>query len=130
MKEYIGYVQSLETGLLDCCNDDPSDAKDMAMDVLMLALRTARGLDLKSFRNAFGASFVASLCKAYRPYVKSGHVVCLDEQRRHVTADEFSSLLSKDDEIAEGLAFLRLSDPDGFLVSNELISLAFQAIAP
>lgn len=129
MKEYMGYVQSLETEVVGC-GGNSVDAKDVAMDVVMLSLRTARGLDLKSFRNSFGSSFVASLCKAYRPYVKSGHVVCLDEQRRPVTSDEFSSLLSKDDGIEERLAFVRLSDPDGFLLSNELISLAFQAIAP
>ncbi|XP_034673691.1 heme chaperone HemW [Vitis riparia] len=129
MKEYMGYVQSLETEVVGC-GGNSVDAKDVAMDVVMLSLRTARGLDLKSFRNSFGSSFVASLCKAYRPYVKSGHVVCLDEQRRPVTANEFSSLLSKDDGIEERLAFVRLSDPDGFLLSNELISLAFQAIAP
>ncbi|CAL5374215.1 unnamed protein product [Camellia sinensis] len=33
-------------------------------------------------------------------------------------------------EIEETVAFIRLSDPDGFLLSNELISLAFQVIAP
>ncbi|RVW62077.1 Oxygen-independent coproporphyrinogen-III oxidase-like protein sll1917 [Vitis vinifera] len=110
MKEYMGYVQSLETEVVGC-GGNSVDAKDVAMDVVMLSLRTARGLDLK-------------------PYVKSGHVVCLDEQRRPVTSDEFSSLLSKDDGIEERLAFVRLSDPDGFLLSNELISLAFQAIAP
>ena len=141
MKDYMGYVRSLETELVDCCCkelNNPVDAKDddMAMDVVMLSLRTARGLDLKSFRNAFGDSFVASLCKAYRPYVETGHVVCLDEQRRPVAADEFSSLLlssssSKDGGIIEErLAFIRLSDPDGFLLSNELITVAFQAIAP
>lgn len=132
MKEYASYVHSLEENEVgDCCKDHILDAKeDIAMDVVMLSLRTARGLDLKSFRNAFGAAFVASLCKAYRPYVESGHVVCLDEHRRTITANEFSSLLSKDDGIEQGLAFVRLSDPDGFLLSNELISLAFQAIAP
>ncbi|RVW75293.1 Oxygen-independent coproporphyrinogen-III oxidase-like protein sll1917 [Vitis vinifera] len=103
---------SLETEVVGC-GGNSVDAKDVAMDVVMLSLRTARGLDLKSFRNSFGSSFVASLCMAYRPYVKSGHVVCLDEQRRPVTSDEFSSLLSKDDGIEERLAFVRLSDPDG-----------------
>ncbi|KAJ9163852.1 hypothetical protein P3X46_023480 [Hevea brasiliensis] len=106
------------------------DAKDLAMDVLMLSLRTVRGLDLRSFKYAFGGSLVYSLCKVYKPYMESGHVVCLDEERRAMTADEFNNLFTLEDGISSRLAYIRLSDPDGFLLSNELISLAFGAIAP
>ncbi|KAF2293223.1 hypothetical protein GH714_040566 [Hevea brasiliensis] len=99
------------------------DAKDLAMDVLMLSLRTARGLDLRSFKYAFGGSLVYSLCKVYKPYMESGHVVCLGEERRAMTADEFNNLFTLEDGISSRLAYIRLSDPDGFLLSNELISL-------
>ena len=54
----MGYVQDLENGLVDCCRNDHYDAKDVAMDVVMLSLRTAKGLDLKSFREAYGGSLV------------------------------------------------------------------------
>lgn len=130
IKEYMGYVQNLENGLVDCCGNDPIDAKDMAMDVVMLSLRTARGLDLKSFREAYGGSLVFSLFKAYKPYVESGHVVCLDEHGTTVSADELNTALLDVDKIRQRLAYIRLSDPDGFLLSNELISLAFGVIAP
>uniref|UniRef100_A0A5B7CIA7 Radical S-adenosyl methionine domain-containing protein 1, mitochondrial n=1 Tax=Davidia involucrata TaxID=16924 RepID=A0A5B7CIA7_DAVIN len=130
MKEYMGYVESLKDGAVDRSEDNIIDAKDMAMDVVMLSLRTARGLDLKPFRETFGYSLVLSLFKVYQPYVESGHVVCLDEQRRTITTDEFSSLLSDELKIKEVVGFIRLSDPDGFLLSNELISLAFGVIAP
>lgn len=130
IKEYMGYVQNLENGLVDCRGNDPIDAKDMAMDVVMLSLRTARGLDLKSFREAYGCSLVFSLFKAYKPYVESGHVVCLDEHGTAVSADELNTVLLDVDKIRHRLAYIRLSDPDGFLLSNELISLAFGVIAP
>ncbi|KAM3704099.1 hypothetical protein ACJW31_04G150000 [Castanea mollissima] len=130
IKEYMGYVQNLENGLVDCRGNDPIDAKDMAMDVVMLSLRTARGLDLKSFREAYGGSLVFSLFKAYKPYVESGHVVCLDEHGTAVSADELNTALLDVDNIRQRLAYIRLSDPDGFLLSNELISLAFGVIAP
>ncbi|XP_059642282.1 uncharacterized protein LOC132284214 [Cornus florida] len=130
MKGYMNYVQDLEDGVVDRCENNCIDAKDMAMDVVMLSLRTSKGLDLKSFIETFGNSFVLSLCEAYKPYVESGHVICLDEHRRTITADEFSSILSDKHKIEKVLAFIRLSDPDGFLLSNELISLAFRAIAP
>ncbi|KAK9277986.1 hypothetical protein L1049_027543 [Liquidambar formosana] len=97
MKEYMGYVQNLEDGVLGHCDNNYVDSKDMAVDVVMLSLRTARGLDLRSFGEAFGGSLVLSLCEAYRQYVESGHVVCLDEQGSTITADELSSLLSNED---------------------------------
>lgn len=130
LKEYAGYVQNLENGTVESQGDGCADAKDMAMDSVMLSLRTARGLDLKSFKAAFGSSLVHSLCKAYRPFVESGHVVCLDEDRRTITSDQFCSLLSDEHKTEEIVWFIRLSDPDGFLLSNELISLAFGVIAP
>ncbi|XP_057970416.1 uncharacterized protein LOC131159483 [Malania oleifera] len=130
LKEYMDYVKNLENGMVDSCKCNPIDDKDMATDVVMLSLRTARGLDLKSYRKTFGDSLVLSLCKAYRPYVESGHVICLDAERRVIAADELNSLLSNEHEGKEELAFIRLSDPDGFLLSNELITVAFGAIAP
>ncbi|KAJ9140218.1 hypothetical protein P3X46_030891 [Hevea brasiliensis] len=130
MREYMGYVKNMNNGAVDCCGNNHLDAKDMAMDVLMLSLRTARGLDIRSFTDVFGGSVVYSLCKVYKPYIETGHVVCLDEERRAMTADEFNNLFTHEDEISSRLAYIRLSDPDGFLLSNELISLAFGVIAP
>lgn len=130
MREYMDYVHNLENGAVDCYGNNHLDAKDLAMDILMLSLRTARGLDLRSFTDVFGGSLFYSLCKVYKPYIESGHVVCLDEERRAMTADEFNNLFTHEDEISSRLAYIRLSDPDGFLLSNELISLAFGVIAP
>ncbi|KAI8529155.1 hypothetical protein RHMOL_Rhmol12G0203700 [Rhododendron molle] len=130
MKEYMGYVRNLEDGIVDYREASCSDAKDMAMESVMLSFRTARGLDLTSFKETFGSSLVHSLCNAYSPYVESGHVVCLDRHRRAVTKEQFCSLVSYEHEIEDTVAFIRLSDPDGFLLSNELITLAFRVIAP
>ncbi|KAK4436918.1 Heme chaperone HemW [Sesamum alatum] len=105
LKDYMDYVQNLENGLMNCSEDDMIDAKDLAMDVVMLSLRTADGLDLKSFKEAF------------------------DGQGRTIAVNEFLSSFSNEFWRNEKLAFLRLSDPDGFLLSNELISLAFGAMA-
>ncbi|KAJ4823386.1 hypothetical protein Tsubulata_023428, partial [Turnera subulata] len=123
LKEYASYVQNLEDGLVDGCGK--FDPKDLAMDIVMLSFRTAKGLDLRSFSERFGGSLVHSLCKVYKPYIESGHVVCLDEERKGIAADEFNTSFSGEEGIARGLAYMRLSDPDGFLLSNELISLAF-----
>ncbi|XP_068665332.1 uncharacterized protein [Aristolochia californica] len=122
LKEYMGYVDRLEEELNSNQTNNDVDAKDLAMDVLMLSLRMARGLDVKEFGGAFGNNLVFSLFETFRPFVESGHVLALDENRRPLTAYEFG-LLDK-------LAYIRLSDPDGFLLSNELISMAFGVISP
>lgn len=128
MKAFTDYVQNLENGKVDCWGNNHVDAKDLALDVLMLSLRTAGGLDLKLYREAFGCSLVQSLCKAYKPYMESGHVICLDEQRRATNIEEFNTLLLNENDIGSRLAYFRLSDPEGFLLSNELISHAFGVI--
>ncbi|KAK6924720.1 Radical SAM [Dillenia turbinata] len=130
MKEYKNYVQDLEREVWEHLGDNHVDAKDMAMDVVMLSLRTARGLDLVSFGEAFGHHLLYSLCKAYQPYVESGHVVCLDRQREVIEVKKFKTLVSNESGIQDVAAYIRLSDPDGFLLSNELISFAFAAMAP
>ena len=72
-----------------------------------------------------------SICKVYEPYVESRHIVCLDEVRREVMSDEFKKLVGNDEvKIEDHVRYLRLRDPDGFLLSNELISLAFGVISP
>lgn len=124
LKDFMAYVQNLEDGKLKL-EDISINAKDLAMDVVMLSLRTARGLDLKSFAQSFGFRHVISLCEIYQSYVLSGHVMFLDDQRRSIETEEFSSLLADHEKMKEVLAFVRLSDPDGFLLSNELISNAF-----
>ncbi|TQD90564.1 hypothetical protein C1H46_023858 [Malus baccata] len=129
MKEYTGYVEKMENDLVEC-GESPRTVQDMTTDVVMHSLRTSRGLDLKYFGEAYGSSIVISLCKAYKPCVESGQVVFLDEEGRAIAADQFNTLLVNEDETERSPAYIRLSDPDGFLLSNELISLAFEVVAP
>ncbi|XP_043725300.1 heme chaperone HemW [Telopea speciosissima] len=130
MKEFMGYVQNLEDGLANHHDIGSVDSKDTAMDVVMLSFRTARGLELRSFAAEFGSSLLISLCKALGPYLESGHVIALDKEKRALHADELESTLLDEKKIEEVVHFLRLSDPDGFLLSNELISVAFAAMSP
>ncbi|GJM87616.1 hypothetical protein PR202_ga03588 [Eleusine coracana subsp. coracana] len=51
--------------------------KEMAMDVVMLSLRTAWGLDLRSFSKSFGKSLTLSLCNTFKPFVESGLVIAI-----------------------------------------------------
>ncbi|KAL5225245.1 hypothetical protein ABZP36_011884 [Zizania latifolia] len=129
MKEYADWVQKLEIGAWSH-EPDSAGMKDMAMDVVMLSLRTAWGLDLRSFSKSFGKSLTVSLCNTFRPFVESGLVIVMDMERRALQPSDFKLDLQYEGEIESKVAFIRLSDPDGFLLSNELISLAFGVIAP
>lgn len=130
MKNYADWVQKLEDGTW-CHESSVSETKDMAMDSVMLSLRTARGLDLHSFSKSFGEGLTRSLCDTFRPFVESGLVIAMDKEREALHFNEFESDLESEGEMTGSrVAILRLSDPDGFLLSNELISLAFGTISP
>ncbi|KAG5019624.1 hypothetical protein JHK87_015479 [Glycine soja] len=127
VNDYINFVQNLENGFVNSSVEGHIHGKDTVMDVVMLSLRTAQGIDLMSLQESFGSSIVLSLLEAYKTYVESGHVVCLDEYRRTVRIDDLNSFLNNTN--AEGrVAYIRLSDPEGFLLSNELIAIAFGVI--
>ncbi|CAJ1975011.1 unnamed protein product [Sphenostylis stenocarpa] len=128
VNDYINFVQNLENGLVDSSGDGHIQGKDTAMDVVMLSLRTAQGLDLRSFQESFGGSAVLSLLEAYKPYVESGLVVYLDEQRRTIRIDDLNYSFLNKPNTEKRVAYIRLSDPEGFLLSNELIALAFGVI--
>ncbi|CAL4907183.1 unnamed protein product [Urochloa decumbens] len=129
MKEYAEWVQKLEDGTWSH-ESRSSDMKDMAMDVVMLSLRTAWGLDLQSFSKSFGKSLALSLCNTLKPFVESGLVIAMDMERRALPHVDFELDLQNEGDFDSRVAFIRLSDPDGFLLSNELISLAFGIISP
>lgn len=128
VNDYMNFVENLENGLVNSSASDHIHGRDTAMDVAMLSLRTARGLDLKCFKESVGSSIVFSLLEAYKPFVESGHVVLLDEQRKCIRIDDLLNSLLDETNTERRLAYIRLSDPEGFLLSNELIAIAFGVI--
>ena len=55
VNDYISFVQNLENGLVNSSVKGHISGKDTIMDVVMLSLRTAQGIDLKSFQESFDA---------------------------------------------------------------------------
>ncbi|MGD1853620.1 MAG: radical SAM family heme chaperone HemW [Leptolyngbyaceae cyanobacterium] len=72
-------------------------------DSLMVGLRLAEGIDIDPFTQGLGQGFTTMLHTRLRPYLSSGQVV-LENNR------------------------LKLSDPDGFLISNTVLSDLFNGI--
>jgi hypothetical protein len=129
MKDHAEWVQNLEDGTWSHESRN-SDMKETAMDVVMLSLSTAWGLDLRSFNNSFGKSLTLALCNTFKPFVESGLVVAMDVLRHALSPSDFEMGLQSECDFGSRATFICLSDPDGFLLSNELISLAFGIISP
>lgn len=76
--------------------------RERAGEYVMLGLRTARGLDRRAFEDRYGLSF-APVERVLEGLVPTGHVLPLPEGRWRLT-------------------------PQGFLVSNQIIGLALEAL--
>ncbi|MEM9975994.1 MAG: radical SAM family heme chaperone HemW [Cyanobacteria bacterium P01_D01_bin.2] len=72
-------------------------------DGLMVGLRLAEGIELRPLINSFGPQFTPMLKTHLGPYLSSGQAVLEDNR-------------------------LRLSDPDGFLISNTVIADLFNGL--
>ena len=84
------------------------DAADQLLDTVMLQLRLGAGLDLTAVAASHGAAAAAAVRAAAAGHAKRGLV------------ELFSG--------PGGEARLRLADPQGFLLSNDIISDIFAAL--
>ena len=108
MEEYREWVESYEAneGLISWPYDEQ---EDRLLDKLMLGLRLADGVSMSELEQEFGEDIVNATYQALARYERSGHV-------QRISND---SLLGMD-----GVR-MRLSDPKGFLMSNDIISSLF-----
>jgi oxygen-independent coproporphyrinogen-3 oxidase len=84
------------------------------LDIVMMRLRTADGLDLDDFGHRYGSGPVRLLLRALEP---------------HESAQ--LALRERAPDRKEGaLGTLRLADPEGFLLSNDVISDIFAELLP
>ncbi|KAK9814526.1 hypothetical protein WJX72_007398 [[Myrmecia] bisecta] len=81
-------------------------AEDRLLDMVMLRLRLADGLDLRQVEDTFGRATAADVRRVLQRHVSTGLVTHNDTN------------------------VMRLSDPAGFLVSNDIISDVFAAVMP
>lgn len=145
-KEYGDFVKGLElctSGQVQgrghfMKNPEPSTSdgnvtdtvEDRLCDTIMLSLRLARGLDLTLISQTFGLAMSVCICKAFVPFVNSAHVIALDANQEPLSPELFSTLVSQGStsHLEKGVSFIRLADPEGFLLSNEIISSVFSSL--
>ncbi|XP_078434841.1 radical SAM superfamily protein [Wolffia australiana] len=122
MKEYEEFVAALEGGAVVFPAAE-GGVREVAMDVVMLALRTAGGVDVAALAAEFGEGIGAAVGGALMDYVDSGLVGGRDFDGKEIPAAALQGRAA-----AGEVRFLRLSDPEGFLLSNEIIASVFAAI--
>ncbi|MGF1536733.1 MAG: radical SAM family heme chaperone HemW [Elainellaceae cyanobacterium] len=83
----------------------PDSLTERLLDTLMLGLRLSEGLSLRKLVRAFGSDLVHGVTRAMAPFYAKGWVIYGPDDR------------------------FRLSDPDGFLFSNVILSTLFDTVS-
>lgn len=114
MQQYSNWVESNLTPLARTDKASHTDMEeggtlDRLLDVIMLSLRTSDGLDLSAVERSFGVEVSTRIRLAAATF---------EEQQLVLTARSY-----------EGAECIRLVDPEGFLLSNDIISSIFAAVA-
>lgn len=103
MTSYKKWVENMEYP----SEESEQDELDLLLEEIMVALRTSDGLDLGSVAKRHGHGIVSTICDSVREAQQQGLAI-IDDDRTN----------------------LRLSSPDGFLVSNDVISTIFAELTP
>lgn len=105
-REYFQWVQSLieSQGSIDA---PQTSAKDRLLETLMLGLRLAEGLSLVALQQQFGSRAVERVYKCLESFQSKGWV---------------------DLQLDSPAARIRLTDPEGFLFSNQVLSALWQEL--
>jgi len=112
--EYYEWVEEQRAEVREQRTEDSSVGRSPdLLDTVMLGLRLAEGLDVEKLIEAFGEGAIAQLWQGLKSYVEQGLV-------------DLSSEFQPDTMPRSGR--LRLTDPEGFLLSNVVLTAIFEAI--
>lgn len=123
-REYYGWVEDFERSVSQGQPKDPKEPElktqtfsyDLLLDTLMVGLRLAEGLSLSKLAQQFGKDTLDRIWKCLQPYQKLGWVEVVNRDRQPVlVASEIP---------AQGR--IRLTDPEGFLLSNVVLVKLFE----
>ena len=108
----------------DCTDEEVLDEiADAILERIMLGFRTARGVDVKELERSFGKKVVEELFDALRFVEVSAEQASEENTKKRGEAKKLYEIIPDDDDKDKGkIKAVRLTDPDGFLVSTEIIS--------
>lgn len=99
------------------------------LDTIMLSLRTSDGLDLQRFRDRFGDRAASAVSATLQGHVEHGLVVPFADGAGGVQWRSSSDRGSSSSVTVGAVAgSVRLRAPEGFLLSNAVISDVFAAL--
>lgn len=148
LNRYSAFVSELEASQATLSSPE-NCLQDTLLDTIMLSLRLSQGLNVQKLLSDHGLLQTMTVLRALLPFVKSGHALVLDELGQPVAAEGLADFCdrhsgaaaqghavnSNSHDRSPGSVFLdtvaraRLSDPEGFLFSNEVISSVFAALS-
>lgn len=92
-------------------------------EAVMLSLRTKDGLNLREIGLSYGNSLVDTIWNALKLYIANGFVDVVQTEMM-----EIESIIGSNTK-PDSVIGLRLTDPKGFLISNEIISSVFACLS-
>jgi coproporphyrinogen III oxidase-like Fe-S oxidoreductase len=104
--------------------------EDRLLDRVMLRLRTSDGLDLAQLQQQFGAHVVAALLPAVARHMQGGLMQLCGDAGHASRGDGDTAAVLRARLAAGQPCSVRLTDPAGFLLSNDVIAGLFAALDP
>lgn len=120
-RDYFSWVQALveHNGRVDCA---VTPHTEVLLDDLMLGLRLAEGVDMQRLRDRFGDACVIQILQIVQPFERQNWVAVLDRQGERIKPDDSDRL--------DHAVRLCLTDPEGFLFSNVVLTALFEQVTP
>ena len=90
--------------------------QEQLLETLMLGLRLSQGINLEDLSQQFATEVIKKIVTLLIPFYQQGLVQFLDHHHNLIQPNFHQGLI-------------RLTDPDGFLVSNEILSTLFAELS-
>jgi len=113
-------------GTIDCL---PTPAAEALLDQLMLGLRLADGVNLAQVAQQFGTQPVLTILACLNPYRQQGWVEQLGDESDETPVSALFGSQAFTQELSGRSPRLRLTDPEGFLFSNVVLSSLFEKLS-
>ncbi len=116
-REYYQWVSEQSGVASSSVTSDLCTADDLLLDTLMLGLRLAEGVNLQKLVTQFGWQILPKIAKGLHAHQQRGWIETVGIAWTAIASDVPHSLPSE--------ARLRLTDPEGFLFSNQVLADLF-----
>ena len=113
-------------GTIDCL---PTPAAEALLDQLMLGLRLADGVNLAQVAQQFGTQSVLTILACLSPYRQQGWIEQLRGESDETPVSTLVGSQAFTQELNGRSPRLRLTDPEGFLFSNVVLSSLFEKLS-